>query len=293
MISRRHALAMLTSLPAAPALAQPGTGPAGPGLFETGATTHSVTRHAFLSADGQRRYRVDMAMPKQRPPGRGWPSLYLLDGNAAFTILTPADLASVPNLALVAIGYETEQRFDNLARTFDYTPSWSGPPETPGRPEGGSAAFRELLLGDIRPRLERLGRLNPKKATIWGHSYGALFVMDTLRTDPDAFRTYVPVSPSLWWRDGAIAAAPFRSPRHSVRVALMVGDREARRTGGGAPPSLDDFAASIARVRALGESLAATPRLIVDVTVLPGQSHGGALTTSLPLALRIAAEDRP
>jgi hypothetical protein len=72
----------------------------------------------------------------------------------------------------------------------------------------------------------------------------------------------------------------------------MVGDREARRTGG-SPPSPDDFAASVARVRALGESLAATPRLIVDVTVLPGQSHGGALTMSLPLALRLAAEDRP
>lgn len=292
MISRRHALALLASLPAAPALAQPGTGPAGPGLFETGAETHRITRHAFLSADGKRRYRVDMATPKSRPPRRGWPPLYLLDGNAAFTILTPADLASVPNLALIAIGYETEQRFDNLARTFDDTPSLPGPPETPGRPEGGSAAFRELLLGEIRPRLEQLGRLDPEKAAIWGHSYGALFVLDTLRAAPEAFRTYVPVSPSLWWRDGAIAAAPFGSPSRPVRVALMVGDREARRTGG-SPPSPDDFAASVARVRALGESLAATPRLIVDVTVLPGQSHGGALAMSLPLALRLAAEDRP
>jgi predicted alpha/beta superfamily hydrolase len=292
VITRRHALALLASLPAAPTLAQPGTGPAGPGLFETGAATHHITRHAFRSADGQRRYRIDMATPRGKPPRRGWPALYLLDGNAAFTILTPADLASVTDLALIAIGYETEQRFDNLARTFDYTPSLPGPPETPGRPEGGSAAFRQLLLGDIRPRLEQLGRLNPEKAAIWGHSYGALFVLDTLREAPEAFRAYVPVSPSLWWRDGAITAAPFRSPRHPARVALMVGDREARRTGV-APPSPEDFAASVARVRALGERLAATPRLIVDVTVLPGQSHGGAMTTSLPLALSLAAEDRP
>ncbi len=292
MITRRHALALMASLPAAPALAQPGTGPAGPGLFETGAVTHHITRHAFRSADGQRRYRIDMATPRGRPPRRGWPALYMLDGNAAFTILTPADLASVPDLALIAVGYETAQRFDNLARTFDYTPPLPGPPETPGRPEGGSTAFRQLLQGNIRPRLEQLGRLNPERAAIWGHSYGALFVLDTLREAPEAFRAYVPVSPSLWWRDGAITAAPFRSPRHPARVALMVGDREARRTGV-APPSPGDFAASVARVRALGERLAATPRLIVDVTVLPGQSHGGALTTSLPLALSLAAEDRP
>jgi len=292
MIARRHVLALLTTLPALPARAQPGMGPAGPGLFDTGAPTHRITRHGFVSADGQRRYRVDLAVPIARAPQGGWPSLYLLDGNAAFTILTAVDLASVPGLALVAVGYDTDQRFDNLARTFDYTPAVPGSPENPDRPEGGSALFRQLLRETIRPQIERLGGLDPLRATLWGHSYGGLFVLDTLRRRPEAFSSYIAVSPSLWWRDGAITAEPFLKARPPVRLTLMVGDHEARRTPTG-PPTARDFAATVARVRALNDQVSATPGIAATLTVLPGQSHGGALSTSLPLALRLALEDRP
>lgn len=141
MITRRHALALMASLPAAPALAQPGTGPAGPGLFETGAATHHITRHAFRSADGQRRYRIDMATPRGRPPRRGWPALYMLDGNAAFTILTPADLASVPDLALIAVGYETAQRFDNLPGHSTTRHPCQARPKRRGVPKGDRPRF--------------------------------------------------------------------------------------------------------------------------------------------------------
>lgn len=292
MIDRRGALALLAALPALPARAQPSPALAGPGLFEIGAPSHAITRHAFVSGDGQRRYRVDLAVPTAKAPGSGWPTLYLLDGNVAFTVLTAADLAGVPGLALAAIGYDTDQRFDNSARTFDYTPAVPGPPENLDRPEGGSAAFRTLLSETIRPGLERLGGLDPRRAALWGHSYGALFVLDTLRRQPDAFSFYIAVSPSLWWRDGAIAAHPFATPRHPVRLALMVGDREARRTGA-RPPAAADFAATIARVRALNDQIAATPGVAGALTLLPGQGHGGALAASLPLALRLSAEDRP
>lgn len=292
MIGRRHTLALLAGLPALSARAQPGSGPAGSGLFEAGAPSHTITRHAFDSVDGKRRYRVDLAVPQGEPPKHGWPSLYFLDGNAAFTILTSEDLANSPGLALAAVGYDTDQRFDNLARTFDYTPAVAGQPENPERPEGGSAAFRHLLLQTIRPRIERLGKLDPRKAALWGHSYGALFVLDTLRRNPDAFSFYLAISPSLWWQGGTITALPFASPHQPVRLALMVGDREARQTAAG-PPTADDFAASVARVRALNDQIGATSNIATTLTVLSGQSHGGALTTSLPLALSLTAEDRP
>lgn len=291
MISRRLALALLAASPALPTLAQPSTGPAGPGLFETGAPTHAITRHAFVSIDGLRRYRVDLAAPKAKPSKSGWPSLCLLDGNAAFTQLTSANLATVPGLALIAIGYETDRRFDDVARTFDYTPPGKGPPERAERPEGGSEAFRRLLLEQIRPALAKTARLDPARAALWGHSYGALFVLHTLRRQPDAFSTYIPVSPSLWWRQGAIAAAPFPSPRRRTRIALMIGDREARRASPGDAPDPDAAATAVARIKVLTERLAITPRLDATLTVLPGQTHGGALTTSLPLALRLAAEE--
>ena len=41
--------------------------------------------------------------------------------------------------------------------------------------------------------------LNFGRATLFGHSLGGLFVLETLRADPALFARWIAVSPSLWW----------------------------------------------------------------------------------------------
>ena len=71
-------------------------------LFQTGAATHELSQKVVAEGPG---HRLFVATPKGPAPARGWPVLYMLDGNAAFDFLTPGDLAMAPGLAIVGIGY--------------------------------------------------------------------------------------------------------------------------------------------------------------------------------------------
>ena len=51
------------------------------------------------SADGQRQYRIRVAVPQRQPPATGFPVAYLLDGNAA---LMETDAALLRRLAASA-----------------------------------------------------------------------------------------------------------------------------------------------------------------------------------------------
>lgn len=57
------------------------------------ATPYRTGRFGLVSADGQRRYRVQLALPNAAPPAAGHPLLVMLDGNAAFAALTDELLA--------------------------------------------------------------------------------------------------------------------------------------------------------------------------------------------------------
>ena len=57
------------------------------------------------SADGQRHYRVRVAVPKTTPPAGGFPVAYLLDGNAALMEIDAAllvQLATAPHPPVIA-----------------------------------------------------------------------------------------------------------------------------------------------------------------------------------------------
>ena len=43
------------------------------------------------------------------------------------------------------------------------------------------------------------GEASTKRSILFGHSLGGLFVAYALLTRPDAFATYLAISPSLWW----------------------------------------------------------------------------------------------
>ncbi len=191
----------------------------------------------MVSADGQRHYRIELSIPRASPSNNGYPVLYMLDGNSAMATLTARDFASIAGdnaPVLVAIGYDIDGRLDVDARSYDYTPPVmdNGKPVTAptvgGRVGGGADIFLDLLTTQIKPLVQARANIDLTRESLWGHSYGGLFVVHTLLTQPDTFDRYITGDPSAWWHDGAVMQAWEAFDKQlavNKQVAILVGTR--------------------------------------------------------------------
>lgn len=264
------------------------------------------------SADGQRHYRVRIATPKAAPPAAGHPVVYLLDGNAALMELDERLLDSLTTHGdapvLVFIADDSALRIDAVGRSLDYTPARysDGRVETdpldPQRRTGGAAAFAQLIATAIRPQVEARVAVDRQRQTLWGHSYGGLFVLQVLLTQPQLFQHYVAVDPSLWWGDGFIVQQAQRVVDHAREHSAGTQPSRHRLTlmaGEGAPPAKNAKPdrpgwprADPQAARRLVVLLSSLPGLTADYQPLPGLSHGQTLGASLAPTLRDAATRR-
>lgn len=251
--------------------------------------THRLSSR-MVSAGGET-YRLFLAVPRQPAPAGGHSILYMLDGNGAFDVLTPDLLASVPDLVLAGIGYDTPYRFDTLARTRDYSPSWPGQglrpdPERPERLIGGAGAFLDRLTGPLRAAAEEGLPIDPERRAVWGHSMAGLLALYTVLSRPSAFARFIAVSPSIWWGEGMLLdferqAAPGEA---AAAVMVMLSDSERRSSASGphwsgpAPHTLE----MIGRLRA-------RPGLAVHSQLFKGLAHAETLQASLAPALRFVS----
>ena len=227
------ALALLPTLAAAAPSATPNseiTRPADLSALTASHSGYTFQTLAFQDRNGQA-YRVFLGIPDSQPPATGYPVLYALDGNALPEYLAaPAlqDLSANPPV-LVLIGYPTDLRFDTARRAYDYTPpdlSGNSLPDQlmDGGRNGGAPALLEFIDGKIRPAVDSAARTDPARQTLWGHSYGGLFVLHTLFNEPQAFTRYVAADPSLWWQNGLMLqyAEPFfrRPPPSNLSLTI-------------------------------------------------------------------------
>lgn len=268
------------------------------------------------SVDQKRRYWIQVGVPRRAPPARGYPAIYMLDGNAAMASITEADLAELDALSppvLVAIGHDTHARNDVIARAYDYTPPVVRDGAVVdavvrGRPGGGADIFSDLIEKTIKPRIETTAPIDHERQTLWGHSYGGLFALHILATRPGLYRNYAAGDPSIWWHDGVLsdefdAVAPSKLRDRTVRIMAGGGRNTTRNasTPPGArpvpppppqpgrpkdttrdtPPKAGVADAFVKRLRAAG----------VDATYeeFDGLNHGQMLPASLKPALRLAA----
>lgn len=244
----------------------------------------------FTSADGQRHYRVRIAQPRQAPAPDGYPTVYFLDGNAVLMGLNPALLAKLAAAkrppVLVMIGYDNDLRIDAAGRAYDYTLPLPAGLKQPPRGGGGADAFLQLIETRIKPAIAAKLAVDPQRQTLWGHSYGGLFVLHTLFTHPTAFQRYIAVEPSLWWGNGMILQEArqmmARRPAPVAKLQLWVGLAERDRA---APPGVKSPALPADATRLLAEHLAQLDGLAVGYREWPALGHGAMLDAAIEPAL--------
>jgi len=124
-------------------------------------------------------------------PDRPFPVLYVLDGDQFFiSVVGMVDQMSracggttLP--PMVVVGIPHRNRIRELAPKTD-----SAQPHP----------LHTFLEQELIPYVERTYHTSSFR-TLYGHSMGGLFVIETLLDRPDLFDQYLAVDPSLWWDD--------------------------------------------------------------------------------------------
>jgi len=229
-----------------------------------------------------RHYQLMVAWPEGEPPPGGWPVLYVLDGddNFAAAVTTARRLAKAGARSGVEPGVIVGVASEDLARrVLDYTPAAPGYAIPAGAPAsglatGGADAFLDILCNVIQPQIAGHWRIDPKRQTLLGHSFGGLLALHALAVRPGQFQTYAAVSPSLWFGDGVVARE-LEAAKPPASVLIAAGDKEGG--PGGRGPGAEALAASL---KAAGVETRFLP--------LPGQTHGGTMFASLAEAVALA-----
>ena len=257
-----------------------------------------------LTDDNGNQYRVSIAWPEAAPPENGFPIYYLLDGNDNFATVTDharrlARYHAVTPGIVVGIDYpETDSR-----RSLDYTPASPLSSLPNGMAVGGAEPFRAFLKHQLLPTVEAKFHVDTSRRALYGHSFGGLFVLDTLFTEPSLFNTYVAASPSIWFANHIrlTKLAPFASAlSHTASnqavptLLLTVGEHE------GMPPPWANYHRTspehqashesplVTDSRQLAERLQRIPALRLIHRILADETHGTSplptLADSLPYA---------
>ncbi|KAB8222327.1 Alpha/Beta hydrolase protein [Aspergillus novoparasiticus] len=172
--------------------------------------------------------------------------IFAVDGNAMF--LTATDVArrqaslnpNKPGTIVVGIGYPLKDSVYSPQRSLDLTPPCDHytPPEGPDgnpRPEpyGGADRFLSVINNIVRPFMASsiFPNVQFARTALFGHSYGGLFVLNSLFTQPASFDTYIAASPSIWWNERFILTKVsqfLQRPRTSTQPTLRLsyGSRE-------------------------------------------------------------------
>lgn len=220
---------------AAVASAQPASPPPG--------YTMPFTHMWDMAADDGQLYRIMVSFPSGgEPPDRGYPVLYVLDGNAMFAAFAEArriqEYGDLGKSIVVGVGYPGDDAYD-VRRLDDLTPALLDPPPPQWRDlakykSGSRAKFLDFLTGKLRREMARRYRIDPNRQSLYGHSFGGLFGLYVLYARPDAFHSIVAASPSVEWNEQGILAEERDFAERleagkiarTARLMLLVGGRD-------------------------------------------------------------------
>jgi uncharacterized protein len=187
-------------------------------------------------------YRIVVATPARPASAKGYPVIYVVDGNAWTGIIseiirTNVEFglqSAVEPAVVVGIGYPIDDAFDMTRRTLDLTspvPPDRVTPEIGSEPVGGDVALMDFIDKAVKPTIETRFKIDRNRQTLMGHSLGGLFTLRTLFNRPQSFQTYVALSPSIWWDERAVTKEAQEFVKNAnrpqkLRVFLSAGELE-------------------------------------------------------------------
>lgn len=131
-----------------------------------------------------------------------YPVVYVLDGQWDFKLMDSV-LGGlvydkfVPPMVIVGITYSGENPDYNELRAMDYTPT----PTRDVKGSGGGPKFLKFIKDELIPFVEKNYRGDPAHRVLTGSSYGGLFTLYALFSEPSLFSGYVALSPAVAYDD--------------------------------------------------------------------------------------------
>jgi predicted alpha/beta superfamily hydrolase len=261
-----------------------------------------------------REYRVFVSRPLAPPPDGGYPVLVVTDGNMTFPIATMmSNLFAFGGEVALIVGVGYADPAQAMQRRFkDLTPPTplSGIRQMPGRPPlaeadvGGAREFQRFLTEELRPRIAADWPTDAADWNLFGYSLGGLFVLDALIERPDAYRSFIASSPSIWWNSCAVLGGEARFARRvearevEPRVLVTIGSAESDPPAK-LPPGMDAAqmqalgaeARMVANARELGERLGQIeggPGYVARFHAFEGDDHTMSVSAAISRALAFA-----
>jgi len=129
---------------------------------------------------------------------KNYPVLYVLDGQWDFKLLDSIQGGLfydgfIPEILIVGITYSGESPDYESLRAMDYTPVRAS--YHPG--SGDAPKFHSFLKEELIPFIESTYRVDASQRILMGSSYGGLFTLFALFTEPELFTGYVSASPAV------------------------------------------------------------------------------------------------
>ncbi len=249
---------------------------------------------------------IDVAMPSPMFLSIGSvPVMFVTDGNICFGAAASLSgaMAMEPDGPLphcvVGIGYEIsgngEKAEHHVTRTRDLSPckderfeammrrapapfTWNDDIQA-----GGAVNFLAFILEELSPWLASRYDVNLMQTTLAGISMGGLFALHTAFTRPEAFQSYIAISPAIWWADRFLMTLEEQSgtQRQDVRMDLFLAVGELEETA-------DTHAKMVTNLSALVDQIErrAIPGLRLFHEILRGETHMSVFSPALSRALR-------
>lgn len=182
------------------------------------------------SGDTGRDYDLYFQLPDLKA-GKKYPVLFVLDGQWDFKLLDSVYGGLhydkfVPDMIIVGITYSGAKPDYDRLRAMDYTPT--AVKNVPG--SGDAGKFLAFLKKDVIPFVEKNYQADPSKRILMGSSYGGLFTLYTLFTEPELFYGYVAAAPAVSYDDNFSFKQEKKYAETSknlpVRLAISVGGVE-------------------------------------------------------------------
>lgn len=183
-----------------------------------------IERLDSLNSDILKEKRLfQVFMPENYKPGstNKYDVLYVLDGGNWNTGLITkvqrflqGESYMPPTIIVSVMGID---------RNKDLTPTHLNDWKT----SGGAAKFLSFIKDELIPHINKEYPSNGDN-TLWGHSLGGLFVINALLNEPQTFKSYIAVDPSLWWDNEYIQKiAKEKLPALTgLNVTLFISGRE-------------------------------------------------------------------